>query len=63
MVKSTSLLFQKNLVRFLAPTWWPTTVCNSSSSGSDALSGLLSALGMQEVHKHTDRQNIHTHIK
>lgn len=31
------LLFQRTLVQFPAPIWWLTSVCNSSSSGSNSL--------------------------
>ena len=31
------LLFQRTQVQFLAPTWWLTTICNSSSREPDAL--------------------------
>lgn len=42
------LLFQRTLVQFPAPIWWLTSVCNSSSSGSNSLSQTC----MQDKHQY-----------
>lgn len=42
------LLFQRTLVQFPAPIWWLTSVCNSSSSGSNSLTQTC----MQDKHQY-----------
>lgn len=54
------LLFQRAQVHFPATTWQLTTICNSSSRASDALSGLGRYLAHHVVLRHTKRQNTHT---
>lgn len=56
------LLFQGSWVQFPAPTCWFTTICMSSSKGSNTSFWPPLAPGMHAVHRHTRGQNAHTHI-
>jgi hypothetical protein len=47
--------------QFPGPTWWLTIISNSSSKGSNATFLSLWTPGMNVVHRHTWRQNTHTH--
>lgn len=49
------------VVQFPAPTWQLTTICYSSSKGSDNLFWSLWAPDMQVVNRHKSKQKTHKH--
>ena len=51
----------RGCIHFPAPTWWLTTVCNSTSRGSSALFWTLYAPGTYMVPRYSCRQNTLTH--
>lgn len=46
----------------LLPTWWLKTAHKSSFKESDVFFWHAGPPGMHVIHKHTSRQNIHTHF-
>lgn len=54
------LLLERVHVQLPEPTWWLTTVCNSSSRESNALFQSPQALSGNGV-RHTSRRSAHTH--
>jgi hypothetical protein len=54
---------QRTRVWFLTPTWWLTTLCNTSSRRYNMLFWPLWTLYTHTVHRHICRQNTHIHIK